>query len=60
VASDGLSGEQREAVRMRVLEERSYDVVSRELGITETAARARVSRGLRALRRAMASDREES
>jgi RNA polymerase sigma-70 factor (ECF subfamily) len=48
-----LSGEQREALRLRVVEERPYEEVARELGISEQAARARVSRGLRALARAM-------
>lgn len=52
----GLSDEQRHAVQVRVLDERSYDEVSRELGVSQAAARARVSRGLRALRRAMAGD----
>jgi RNA polymerase sigma factor (sigma-70 family) len=55
----GLSDEQREAVTLRVIDERPYGEVSRELGIAEPAARARVSRGLRTLRRAIAGDREE-
>jgi RNA polymerase sigma-70 factor (ECF subfamily) len=32
-----------------VVEQRSYEEVARSLGITEATARARVSRGLRAL-----------
>lgn len=56
----GLSGDQRAAVRARVLDERSYEAVSRELGVSEQAARARVSRGLRALRRAVAREPEGS
>lgn len=52
----GLSEDQRAAVRARVLDERSYEAVSRELGVSQQAARARVSRGLRALRRAVAGD----
>jgi RNA polymerase sigma-70 factor (ECF subfamily) len=52
----GLSEDQRVAVRARVLDERSYEAVSRELGVSQQAARARVSRGLRALRRAVAGD----
>jgi len=44
-----LTGEQREALRLRVVEERSYEEVARSLGVTEAAARARVSRGLRAI-----------
>jgi RNA polymerase sigma-70 factor (ECF subfamily) len=55
-----LSEDQRVAVRARVLDERSYEAVSRELGVSQQAARARVSRGLRALRRAVAGDPEGS
>jgi DNA-directed RNA polymerase specialized sigma24 family protein len=40
-----------EAVRMRVLEEREYDEIARELGTTPGAARVRVHRGLAALRK---------
>jgi RNA polymerase sigma-70 factor, ECF subfamily len=43
--------DQREAVRMRVVEERPYAELARSLGISEQTARARVSRALRALRR---------
>jgi RNA polymerase sigma factor (sigma-70 family) len=48
-----LSLDQREALRLRVVEERPYDEVALTLGISEQAARARVSRGLRTLARAM-------
>lgn len=44
-----LSEEQREALRLRVIEERDYPDVASALGIREDAARARVSRALRAL-----------
>lgn len=44
-----LSDDQRAALRLRVVEQRSYEEVARALGITEATARARVSRGLRAL-----------
>jgi RNA polymerase sigma factor (sigma-70 family) len=44
-----LSDDQREALRLRVVEELSYAQVARSLGITEATARARVSRGLRAM-----------
>jgi RNA polymerase sigma factor (sigma-70 family) len=44
-----LSGGQREALRLRVVEECSYDEVAHTLGISEQTARARVSRGLRTL-----------
>ena len=48
-----LSGEQREALRLRVVEELPYDEVATRLGVSGQAARARVSRGLRALERAL-------
>ena len=56
----GLSDEQRLAVRARGLDERSHEAVSRELGVSQQAARARVSRGLRVLRRAVGGDPERS
>lgn len=52
-----LSDEQREALRLRVVEERSYDEVALVLGISEQAARARVSRGLRALAQSLEPQR---
>jgi RNA polymerase sigma factor (sigma-70 family) len=48
-ALDDLSPEQREAVRLRVVAELDYCAIARRLGISEQAARTRVSRGLRAL-----------
>jgi RNA polymerase sigma-70 factor (ECF subfamily) len=48
-ALDELSPDQREAVRLRVVAELEYSVIAGRLGISEQAARARVSRGLRAL-----------
>jgi RNA polymerase sigma-70 factor (ECF subfamily) len=48
-ALDDLSPDQREAVRLRVVAELDYPVIAGRLGISEQAARARVSRGLRAL-----------
>lgn len=48
-ALDELSAEQRDAVRLRVERELGYNVIAARLGITEQAARARVSRGLRLL-----------
>jgi RNA polymerase sigma factor (sigma-70 family) len=47
---DALAADQRDALRLRVLEQRSYHEVARELGISQQTARARVSRALRALR----------
>lgn len=44
-----LGVDQREALRLRVVEERPYAEVACSLGVTEATARARVSRGLRAL-----------
>jgi RNA polymerase sigma factor (sigma-70 family) len=40
-----------EAVRLRVIAELPYEQVAARLGIPEQSARARVSRGLRALQR---------
>ena len=48
-----LSAGQQEALRMRVLEEHSYEQIAVSLGVSEQTARARVSRGLRALSRAL-------
>jgi RNA polymerase sigma-70 factor (ECF subfamily) len=45
-----LTPEHRDAVRLRVVEERPYPEIARSLGISEQTARARVSRALRALR----------
>jgi RNA polymerase sigma factor (sigma-70 family) len=44
-----LSEEQREAVRLRVVEGRTYEDMARLTACSEQAARARVSRGLRRL-----------
>lgn len=44
-----LNRSQREALRLRIVEERPYEEVSAMLGISEANARARVSRGLRRL-----------
>ncbi|UTI63385.1 RNA polymerase sigma factor [Paraconexibacter antarcticus] len=55
-----LPEEQRAAVELRVVEERSYDEVAIALGISAQAARARVSRGLRALAAVLEHDPELS
>lgn len=52
-ALEELSREQRDAVRLRVERELGYDAIAARLGITEQAARARVSRGLRLLATAL-------
>jgi RNA polymerase sigma-70 factor (ECF subfamily) len=46
----GLPVEQREAVRARVLEERSYEQIAGELRCSQSVVRKRVSRGLARLR----------
>ncbi len=51
-----LSADQRAAVHLRVVEERAYPAIAAELEITEQVARARVSRGLRALAKALKSE----
>ncbi len=53
-----LSADQREAVRLRVVEECSYVVLSERLGVSEQVARARVSRGLRRLADALESHQD--
>jgi RNA polymerase sigma-70 factor (ECF subfamily) len=46
---DRLPPDQREAVRLRVVDELEYDELAARLDISAQTARARVSRGLRAL-----------
>ena len=48
-AFDALRSDQREALRLRVIEGRSYREMASELGCSEETARARVSRGLKRL-----------
>lgn len=48
-ALDGLAEDQREALRLRVIDGLSYTEVARRLACGEAAARQRVSRGLRRL-----------
>ncbi|MGP0100660.1 MAG: RNA polymerase sigma factor [Solirubrobacteraceae bacterium] len=48
-----LSRDQRDALQLRVVEERPYEEVARRLGVSEQTARARVSRGLRTLMAAL-------
>ena len=52
-ALEELGPEQRDAVRLRVVDELGYPEIARRLGVNEAAARARVSRGLRALAEAL-------
>lgn len=51
-----LSHEQQEALRLRVLEEQSYEEMAEHLGINEQAVRARVSRGMRTLAERLRGD----
>jgi RNA polymerase sigma factor (sigma-70 family) len=48
-----LGDDHREALRLRVVEERSYQQIADMLGVQEATVRARVSRGLRALQDAL-------
>jgi RNA polymerase sigma-70 factor (ECF subfamily) len=49
-ALTGLPDEQRDAIRARVLDERSYAEIAAEMDCSELLVRQRVSRGLKALR----------
>jgi RNA polymerase sigma factor (sigma-70 family) len=55
-----LPAEHRRALRLRVVEERSYPEVADALGVSEQTARARVSRALRGLARALEDDPREA
>jgi RNA polymerase sigma factor (sigma-70 family) len=57
-AMAGLSDQHREALRLRVIDERSYADVAEELGITEVTARARVNRALKSLRESLDDETE--
>lgn len=57
-ALDELPIEQRQAVYLRVVEEMDYSKLAMEIGESEQVARARVSRGLRALGSALAEHDE--
>lgn len=50
--------EQQAALQLRVVDELAYDDVAQQLGITQQTARARVSRGLRALTRNVTAPEE--
>jgi RNA polymerase sigma-70 factor (ECF subfamily) len=50
---DALPGDQRDALRARVVEEREYDDIAREMQCSEAVVRQRVSRGLATLRARM-------
>jgi RNA polymerase sigma factor (sigma-70 family) len=48
-----LPVDQQKAIRARIVDEREYDSIARDLRTSETVVRKRVSRGLAALRRRM-------
>jgi RNA polymerase sigma factor (sigma-70 family) len=54
---EALPDEQRDAVRARVIDERSYGEIASELECSEALIRQRVSRGLRTLRIRLAGER---
>ena len=56
---DTLPPAQREAVRLRVLDELEYDAVAGTLGTSRNAARVRVHRGLAALRTTLSTSKEQ-
>jgi RNA polymerase sigma-70 factor (ECF subfamily) len=58
-ALDLLTEDQREAMRLRVMEERPYEEVARLLECTEATARARVSRGLRRITQVLEPTRRQ-
>jgi RNA polymerase sigma-70 factor (ECF subfamily) len=55
---DSLPLSQREALRLRIVDERSYDEVAEALGTSRSAARVRVHRGLAALRERLSGKEE--
>jgi RNA polymerase sigma factor (sigma-70 family) len=52
-ALSALAADQRDAVRQRVVEHRDYEEIARRGGVTAQVVRARVSRGLRQLAKAV-------
>jgi RNA polymerase sigma-70 factor (ECF subfamily) len=58
-ALDRLTNEQRDALRLRVVEERPYPEVASMLAVSEQVARARVSRALRRMRELVSQDHPE-
>jgi RNA polymerase sigma factor (sigma-70 family) len=49
-ALEQLPAEQREVIKLRIVEHLSYQEISTRLAVSSDVARARASRGLRALR----------
>lgn len=56
---EGLPGDQRDAVHARVLEERPYAEIAKELGCSQSVVRKRVSRGVQAMRTKMEASDDE-
>lgn len=56
---DSLPLSQREALRLRIVDELTYDEVADALGTTPSAARVRVHRALTSLRKRFSNQREE-
>jgi RNA polymerase sigma-70 factor (ECF subfamily) len=48
-----LSGDQRQVLRLRVIDHRDYEEIARECGVTAQVVRARVSRALRQLAKSL-------
>jgi RNA polymerase sigma-70 factor (ECF subfamily) len=57
-AVDGLPDDQREALRLRVVDDLDYTAVARELGTSPGAARVRVHRALAVLRGRLTNAKE--
>jgi RNA polymerase sigma-70 factor (ECF subfamily) len=57
---DTLPAHEREAVRLRVLEDLEYSDIARALGTTPAAARVRVHRGLKAIKRHLTPSKENN
>jgi RNA polymerase sigma-70 factor (ECF subfamily) len=55
-ALEQLSEDEREAIVQRILGERDYEEIARDLGETETTIRKRVSRGLARMRQEMGAE----
>ncbi len=55
---DTLPLSQRDALRLRIIDELDYDEVAEALGTSRSAARVRVHRGLAALRRRLSNSKE--
>ncbi|MGH2883460.1 MAG: RNA polymerase sigma factor [Solirubrobacteraceae bacterium] len=53
---EGLSGDQRDAVRARIVDERAYSEIAAKLRCSPSVVRKQVSRGLRAMRAKMGTN----